>query len=815
MAELNNSKREVLALKEGRSTEMSSENFGSGSLDIDSMKDKISQLTKALEMQREQTNSLISKNQNLEMAKDDLDIRYKQLSEAYDEVRKQFGEISIKYGQYENLEKERIGLLEKINESGSVIDKLKLQIKEIKAKNEELEPVVEKYEVLTVAYNKAKEEIGSLIRENESLETQNESLSALSAEKTKLENDLDKTKKLAEVYQNQLQELREKYQTDKVDWEEERSELNYAISQLKREVEQLQSRLKSQENSLDKEIQELTESLEKLKDEVKYYKTQYDMTQSEVERLRHLQDALKQQLVARDSQLDELSQGEARKSAQQERLSKILSQQNAELDNNLKDTEKKLKELLDEKEELRRQLNIKAQELSDLSGENQNLHKELFEIKLQKPMSPSASREENKSRSSEMSFSSSISIQELMIIESLAEIDIKSNPLMKTVSKMKKEPPMSYSNVWKLFENMMQEKYKLDRLEMALGRQPRSIVDFTLDFMYLQFGLKTLALKQLKALISSLEELFKINHPYGTILCRLLGIFHSRPIPTHVAAFLIMVNELFNTLTNKMKLKFDSFAQQYEIQQYGGNVSIVDAMELVMKICKNQRDRGERIIYALKRDTDSKMDIIIIKVCGTMAKMNKGSDYMFEILDLDRQGTIDYHEFVDAIRIKLNIWVTQEEAEDLCAFIDEDARGLITHEEWSSKINFSKYLDLAYSSAAMVTKAQLFNAILEEYEHEMIQEYTKLRQSFKHPTIDQSMFNKYIQDIDPTIEEHEITRLYEEARNQDMDIKNGISAETLCLTIIKEKIGGYGIGLFDLSIIESIMPRTSSEVKIQ
>ena len=39
---------------------------------------------------------------------------------------------------------------------------------------------------------------------------------------------------------------------------------------------------------------------------------------------------------------------------------------------------------------------------------------------------------------------------------------------------------------------------------MSLGRQPRTLTEYMLDFMYLHYGLKTLALKQLKALIASL-----------------------------------------------------------------------------------------------------------------------------------------------------------------------------------------------------------------------------------------------------------------------------------------------------------------------
>jgi hypothetical protein len=66
---------------------------------------------------------------------------------------------------------------------------------------------------------------------------------------------------------------------------------------------------------------------------------------------------------------------------------------------------------------------------------------------------------------------------------------------MQKVSALTKEAPMTYSNVWKLFEILQTEKYRLDRLEMALGRQPRNMTEFMLDFVHMHYGLKSLALK--------------------------------------------------------------------------------------------------------------------------------------------------------------------------------------------------------------------------------------------------------------------------------------------------------------------------------
>jgi hypothetical protein len=72
------------------------------------------------------------------------------------------------------------------------------------------------------------------------------------------------------------------------------------------------------------------------------------------------------------------------------------------------------------------------------------------------------------------------------------------------------------------------------------------MTEFMLDFVYMHYGLKSLALKQLKALISSLEQLHKVGHTYGVLFGRFLGLFHPRPLPHHVAIFLIIAQEQFN-----------------------------------------------------------------------------------------------------------------------------------------------------------------------------------------------------------------------------------------------------------------------------
>lgn len=47
------------------------------------------------------------------------------------------------------------------------------------------------------------------------------------------------------------------------------------------------------------------------------------------------------------------------------------------------------------------------------------------------------------------------SINDLMIIESISKYDMKYNPILETVSRVRADEAMTNSNVWKLFEQLL------------------------------------------------------------------------------------------------------------------------------------------------------------------------------------------------------------------------------------------------------------------------------------------------------------------------------------------------------------------------
>jgi chromosome segregation ATPase len=490
---------------------------------------------------------------------------------------------------------------------------------------------------------------------------------------------------------------------------------------------------------------------------------------------------------------------------------RILNEKVSSLSHSLSEREKQLQRILKERDDLRAELESKVQELdsvtSDCIGLQRQLHESPSSLSRVDRQSPGVAR--HSAYSDNESEDSGHSAQEMVVLDNMSD-STPSHPLLEKVQSLKKESPMTYSNVWKLFEALMQEKNKLDRLEISLRRQPRTMSEFMLDFLYMHYGLKTLALKQLKALIASLEDLYRQGHPYGVLFCRFLGLFHPRPLAPHLSIYMVFIQEQFQLLCQKNKLrKPENFAQQYELLQYGGQASVIDVMELVVKLCRHNRTAGERIIAQLLPDNNAnRLELILLKVCGTIARLGKDPRAIFELMDRDQGGTLDYTEFTEGLRHALNVWVSQDEAEDLCAYLD-DGSGEISYFSWCSKISFAEYLDKAYTREAMITKADFLNSLIDEYEFEVVQDFYNLRQLVPSSELDVLMFFAVLQDIDPTVDEDYAQQLWQEA--QAVEHHDVVSSDSACIVMLKHQVGGYGVGMFDLSALDRTLPKTATE----
>ena len=105
----------------------------------------------------------------------------------------------------------------------------------------------------------------------------------------------------------------------------------------------------------------------------------------------------------------------------------------------------------------------------------------------------------------------------------------------------------------------------------------------------------------------------------------------------------------------------------------------------------------------------------------------------------------------------------------------------------------------------MVTKIQVFHGFIEEYEQQILEDYNKIRDFAKVGTLDKKTFKESLKALDDHLSDNEIEKLFKEACKKEKS-KN-VSREGFCISVLKNKIGGYGRGPFgnfyiDLSVLQ-------------
>ena len=704
-----------------------------------------------------------------------IDLKYHNSEAQAERYRKELESINNKYTESITEINKLIKEVEDINKINKNDNKTQDEISSLSSMVESLKEqdskITEEKSIIADKYNKCKSKKKIIQRELRSANRRIVSLEALIS-------DLEKTNTEDQDLNHQLKqdiaEAGKRFKLQEEEWERIKSELVYANSQQTKELEAMRARMKTQEIFFENELQSSQLNNGILKDQASKFEELSDCYKLECDRLRQFEEAANEKIP------EDLNE-----------LKSLLIQQSEKMSENLKFNEDHLAKIIAEKEKLRKKLQTTEIELQAISEECQNLHKQRYESKYEDTLSIT-------------SFDSfSRSIHDSLIIEGISPSIIFHNPIIERISKLRKEPAMTYSTVWRTIEALMIEKLKIDKIDIDLGKEPKNVSDYIFEFMYSKYGLQALGLKQIKALITSLEELYKINHPYAVLICRILGIFHPRPIPTKIATYLFIIQEHFAMITKKNKLKSENFSEIYDIQQFGGEASIIDVVELIETIFKGRRDVGERILDKLHGDQPDKLEINLLKICGKLQRNGLNDDGFFEKLGAE-DGDLDYHDFIDGIRNVFDVWITQKDAEAICDLLDDKETGIISLKNWKKKINFIDLTEKIYSKPAMVTKIDFLNSIVCEYEYQVIEDYYKLRKLIKKNSLNAKETSQYLSQIDSSLNLDTQERIFKEAAAHEGGHTNEITSEALCLIILKHNIGGYGKGLFQIELLSKI-----------
>ena len=423
-----------------------SEEFDSLKLEAESLENKISSLNSLLKKQREQNSILTVQLQTSELKNEDLSEQLAVSQEKVANYRAGMSELKLKVENFEELNNDYQQALKTIEQQGLLIDSLKSEILSLKEIIRSLESSKKDKEFYEKQYQSALNDLETANSSKRDLELELVLLSNLKTENSSLTDQIFKLTQNIESIKSQLNDYRNKFSQQESEFDKEREELQHSLSITKKEIAQLERKIKNQEDYLDNELESRHRQIERLSDENKNLSAQNEIYKQETLRLTNSQNALKQQITAKEKEILRISEGKEFQ-APNDNLKKFYESQIDEISKNLKNCEHKLNEIIEEKENLRQELALKQNELQAVSEDFAALQNHVYETeKKQSFASPEIGERLNYSPLSDRSLESSArSAQDLIIIESMAPN--YSNPLLENVSKLKKEPPMSYKNV--------------------------------------------------------------------------------------------------------------------------------------------------------------------------------------------------------------------------------------------------------------------------------------------------------------------------------------------------------------------------------
>ncbi|CAG9335791.1 unnamed protein product [Blepharisma stoltei] len=382
------------------------------------------------------------------------------------------------------------------------------------------------------------------------------------------------------------------------------------------------------------------------------------------------------------------------------------------------------------------------------------------------------------------------------------------------------EKPMSYLNLFKFLEELMDKKFETDKKDLAERRQPRTMTEFLMEHLNRSFGIQKLALKQLASLIPALKQLFDEGHKYAEFYCRLFQIFHPEPANYNLSIYLAKARVSFQPLTDKLdktralqnKGKTATAGKThgraaYDAAGSGGFALLNDVIELLYSMFSFDRESGTLALELIKPESVSDEDFVAYKICHKMAKLGKTPEAIFNMLDKDAGGTIDVNEFITGTRDDLDLWITDKVVGKFMASLAGNENGEISKETFMKKINMKNLMEWNRSDDWVVTKASFLNALVDVFKAKQRKDTTFLYSEFEQfssQTINKDQFSEQLLKYDKLLTMERLNDLYEEAKSGSDDV----SVHGFVKVIMKYGIGGYGLGAFMIrELLETLSSR--------
>mmetsp|Transcript_32192 Transcript_32192/g.55617 ORF Transcript_32192/g.55617 Transcript_32192/m.55617 type:complete len:1105 (-) Transcript_32192:22-3336(-) len=330
-------------------------------------------------------------------------------------------------------------------------------------------------------------------------------------------------------------------------------------------------------------------------------------------------------------------------------------------------------------------------------------------------------------------------------------------PVSLLIEPLRTQYPMIEANIYKLIEASLEEKAKFDILDTEQGRPVRHMVECLLDFLYKQYGLKFLALKNFSSLIEGLQK--NIERPYINLYCRLLCIFTKQPIGTMQGCFIVKARTAFVATQRNGRMRG---ANKTAIE-YGGEASVSDIIDIIPKLfifSDSARLAGEGVVRRLLLDKPL-VEYLPSLITNKVLKLGLEFSSFYNKLDPLRQGYITLESLIEGVRNILDIWLPKKTLEDY--FKGEFRTSNFTLSQLASKLFVKDPYAALQSKAAMITKCDFLTHIVDsiaDIETMRLTEVKLIFEEFQVEELTRAQFTDAVRRLDPQMSDTKVTELF-------------------------------------------------------
>ncbi|CDW83979.1 UNKNOWN [Stylonychia lemnae] len=384
----------------------------------------------------------------------------------------------------------------------------------------------------------------------------------------------------------------------------------------------------------------------------------------------------------------------------------------------------------------------------------------------------------------------------------------KNNPIVKAISQLMNSTQTSAKQqgfdpknkladpmIIKMMEQTMEEKVKSDLENISSDidhKKAQTFASFLYDSILMQYGLKTIAVKNVIQLCNGLKV--QQSQAYANYLGRIIGI-----LPPSLDRDQIDSNNLGQ----------------------GGECAVCDLMDEFKVIFKDDKEMLDRFLTNLKPDQIQKMDetnsvdykkkileFCMVKIIYKVSKIGKDIKHIYDVLDQDKSGSLDQKELIGGLRGQLAIFITDEESEELVKYLDSDGSGDIDFKEFSKKVNFKDLQQKQHYYT--ISKVQYLDCLIKEWELFKRRENGKIRDFFYRfdengdGVLAFDEFETLIKALDPNIKKKQVVNLFSETLDGQDQLDDTLNIDSFIQTVTSNKIGGFGKVFFQDYIIWSM-----------